>query len=135
MAASLGASQMRRKDRKQKQVVLLRLALVSLTFSRWNRSFFGSNCCFLLSLVGRSKELMQSWAEMVLWCGVDWGCVLQLWHKVVLRKWLNIGSGSGDSDFSADEGDTTEGESDYEGYLPWPPLFSSLPLFLAHKLL
>lgn len=61
MAASLGASQMRRKDRKQKQ----------------------------------------------------------LWHKVVLRKWLNIGSGSGDSDFSADEGDTTEGESDYEDTCGW----------------
>jgi type I inositol polyphosphate 5-phosphatase IP5P1/2 len=56
---------------------------------------------------------MQRWAEMVLCCGADWGCVPQLWNRVVLRKWLNIGAGSGDSDFSADE--RSEGEADREG--------------------
>jgi hypothetical protein len=50
---------------------------------------------------------------MVLCCGADWGCVPQLWNRVVLRKWLNIGAGSGDSDFSADE--RSEGEADREG--------------------
>ena len=53
---------------------------------------------------------------MVLCCGADWGCVPQLWNRVVLRKWLNIGAGSGDSDFSADE--RSGGEADREGYLP-----------------
>ncbi|KAF0924286.1 hypothetical protein E2562_009988 [Oryza meyeriana var. granulata] len=59
-----------------------------------------------------NQGLMQRWAEtMMLCCGVDCGCgVLQLWHRVVLRKWLNIGSGSGDSDFSADECDASDGE-------------------------
>jgi hypothetical protein len=70
---------------------------------------------------------MQRWAEMVLCCGADWGCVPQLWNRVVLRKWLNIGAGSGDSDFSADE--RSDGETDREGYLP-PLLFSSAPPFL-----
>lgn len=59
--------------------------------------------------------VMQRWAEMVLCCGADWNCVSQLWNRVVLRKWLNIGAGSGDSDFSADEHDTSEGETDREG--------------------
>ncbi|XP_015693263.1 type I inositol polyphosphate 5-phosphatase 1-like isoform X1 [Oryza brachyantha] len=62
---------------------------------------------------GRTEKqgIMQRWAEtMSLCCGVDCGwCVLQLWHKVVLRKWLNVGSGSGDSDFSADECGTSDG--------------------------
>ncbi|GJM89577.1 hypothetical protein PR202_ga05782 [Eleusine coracana subsp. coracana] len=39
----------------------------------------------------------------------------QLWNRVVLRKWLNIGSGLGDSDFSADECGTSDGETDREG--------------------
>ncbi|KAL6618878.1 hypothetical protein ACP70R_034017 [Stipagrostis hirtigluma subsp. patula] len=64
--------------------------------------------------------VMQRWAELVLCCGVDWGCVLQLWNRVVLRKWLNIGSGSGDSDFSADEGGvTSDAETDREDMLGW----------------
>ncbi|ONM38721.1 Type I inositol polyphosphate 5-phosphatase 1 [Zea mays] len=41
----------------------------------------------------------------------------QLWPRTVLRKWLNIRSP--ESDFSADEGDTTgddtDSEVDYEG--------------------
>ncbi|KAM0932665.1 putative inositol-polyphosphate 5-phosphatase [Dioscorea sansibarensis] len=36
----------------------------------------------------------------------------ELWPKIVLRKWLNINTK--DSDFSADEGDTTESEFEYE---------------------
>jgi hypothetical protein len=77
---------------------------------------------------------MQRLAEMVLCCGADWGCVPQLWNRVVLRKWLNIGAGSGDSDFSADEHDTSEGETDREGYLIL--LFStSAPLFLERNVL
>ncbi|KAH7652000.1 Inositol-polyphosphate 5-phosphatase protein [Dioscorea alata] len=36
----------------------------------------------------------------------------ELWPKIVLRKWLNISTK--DSDFSADEGDTTESEFEYE---------------------
>ncbi|KAG8069426.1 hypothetical protein GUJ93_ZPchr0005g15644 [Zizania palustris] len=61
---------------------------------------------------GRKEKqgIMQGWAEMVSCCGVDCGFVQQLWHRVVLRKWLNIGSGLGDSDFSADECETSEGE-------------------------
>ncbi|XP_039800094.1 type I inositol polyphosphate 5-phosphatase 1-like isoform X2 [Panicum virgatum] len=64
---------------------------------------------------GRQMQdlVMQRWAEVVLCCGADWGCVPQLWNRVVLRKWLNIGAGSGDSDFSADE--RSDGEADREG--------------------
>ncbi|KAG2617917.1 hypothetical protein PVAP13_3NG258064 [Panicum virgatum] len=60
---------------------------------------------------------MQRWAEVVLCCGADWGCVPQLWNRVVLRKWLNIGAGSGDSDFSADE--RSDGEADREDMPGW----------------
>ncbi|KAL6851724.1 hypothetical protein ACP4OV_020288 [Aristida adscensionis] len=63
--------------------------------------------------------VMQRWAELVLCCGVDWGCVLQLWSRVVLRKWLNVGSGLGDSDFSADEGDASDAETDREDLCGW----------------
>ena len=56
------------------------------------------------------KEAMRSWAEtMLCCCGADCG---RLWRRVVLRKWLNVGAGSGDSDFSADEDD---GEADRKG--------------------
>lgn len=44
------------------------------------------------------------------------GGALQLWPRTVLRKWLNIRSP--ESDFSADEGDTTDdtdSEVEYEG--------------------
>nr|AAS75232.1 putative inositol-1,4,5-trisphosphate 5-phosphatase [Oryza sativa Japonica Group] len=52
---------------------------------------------------------------MMLCCGVDCWCgALRLWRRVVLRKWLNVGSGSGDSDFSADECDASDGELDGE---------------------
>ncbi|KAM0857667.1 hypothetical protein ACQ4PT_048325 [Festuca glaucescens] len=59
---------------------------------------------------GRSQQQQQqqvavtwSWAEtMLCCCGADCG---RLWRRVVLRKWLNVGAGSGDSDFSADEDD------------------------------
>ncbi|KAK3138162.1 hypothetical protein QOZ80_5AG0365320 [Eleusine coracana subsp. coracana] len=63
--------------------------------------------------------VIQKWAEMVSCCGVDWGCVPQLWNRVVLRKWLNIGSGLGDSDFSADECGTSDGETDREDVHRW----------------
>ncbi|GJN15060.1 hypothetical protein PR202_gb01948 [Eleusine coracana subsp. coracana] len=43
----------------------------------------------------------------------------QLWNRVVLRKWLNIGSGLGDSDFSADECGTSDGETDREDVHVW----------------
>nr|CAB3464613.1 unnamed protein product [Digitaria exilis] len=70
---------------------------------------------------GRQMQdlVMQRWAEMVLCYGADWGCVPQLWNRVVLRKWLNIGEGSGDSDFSADERDTSDGEADREDISSW----------------
>ncbi|OAY71202.1 hypothetical protein ACMD2_20454 [Ananas comosus] len=54
-------------------------------------------------------KMQRGWIEL---CCLGCTCV-QLWHKVVLRKWLNIASK--DSDFSADEGDTTESEFDDEG--------------------
>ncbi|XP_064960178.1 type IV inositol polyphosphate 5-phosphatase 3-like isoform X2 [Musa acuminata AAA Group] len=41
----------------------------------------------------------------------------ELWPKIVLKKWLNISSR--DSDFSADEGDTTESEFEYEEMCGW----------------
>ncbi|XP_072968210.1 type IV inositol polyphosphate 5-phosphatase 3-like isoform X1 [Typha angustifolia] len=59
------------------------------------------------------KQRERSWVE--LYC---FGCTcLQLWPKVVLRKWLNISSK--DSDFSADEADTTESECEYEEMCGW----------------
>uniref|UniRef100_A0A0D3GA71 Inositol polyphosphate-related phosphatase domain-containing protein n=1 Tax=Oryza barthii TaxID=65489 RepID=A0A0D3GA71_9ORYZ len=63
-----------------------------------------------------NQGLVQRCAEtMMLCCGVDCGCgALRLWRRVVLRKWLNVGSGSGDSDFSADECDGSDGELDGE---------------------
>uniref|UniRef100_A0A0E0HHB6 Inositol polyphosphate-related phosphatase domain-containing protein n=1 Tax=Oryza nivara TaxID=4536 RepID=A0A0E0HHB6_ORYNI len=63
-----------------------------------------------------NQGLVQRCAEtMMLCCGVDCGCgALRLWRRVVLRKWLNVGSGSGDSDFSADECDASDGELDGE---------------------
>uniref|UniRef100_A0A0D9WJ31 Inositol polyphosphate-related phosphatase domain-containing protein n=1 Tax=Leersia perrieri TaxID=77586 RepID=A0A0D9WJ31_9ORYZ len=68
---------------------------------------------------GRREDqgLMQRWAEtMMSCCGVDCGCcgALQQWRKVVMRKWLNVGAGLGDSDFSADECDTSDSEVDGE---------------------
>lgn len=56
------------------------------------------------------RKLQRSWAEI---CCLGCTC-LQLWPKIVLRKWLNISSR--DSDFSADEADTTESEFDDEGH-------------------
>ncbi|KAJ3695035.1 hypothetical protein LUZ60_000412 [Juncus effusus] len=41
----------------------------------------------------------------------------ELWHKVVLRKWLNISSK--DSEFSADEAETTESEFEYDEMCDW----------------
>uniref|UniRef100_A0A0E0PQG2 Inositol polyphosphate-related phosphatase domain-containing protein n=1 Tax=Oryza rufipogon TaxID=4529 RepID=A0A0E0PQG2_ORYRU len=63
-----------------------------------------------------NQGLVQRCAEtMMLCCGVDCWCgALRLWRRVVLRKWLNVGSGSGDSDFSADECDASDGELDGE---------------------
>ncbi|OAY68679.1 Type I inositol polyphosphate 5-phosphatase 1 [Ananas comosus] len=57
--------------------------------------------------------MQRGWIEL---CCLGCTCV-QLWHKVVLRKWLNITSK--DSDFSADEGDTTESEFDDEEMCGW----------------
>ncbi|KAJ4806916.1 Type I inositol polyphosphate 5-phosphatase 1 [Rhynchospora pubera] len=54
-----------------------------------------------------------SWAEL---CCFDCEC-LQLWPKVVLRKWLNISSK--ESEFSADEDETTESEFEYEEMCAW----------------
>lgn len=65
---------------------------------------------FFLALVHTELgKLQRSWVELCCF-----GCTcLQLWPKIVLRKWLNISSR--ESDFSADEGDTTESELEYEG--------------------
>lgn len=82
----------------------------------------------------RKDLVIQRWAETVSCCGVDWGCVPELWNRVVLRKWLNIGSGLGDSDFSADECGTSDGETDREGRLPSPLLICSHPEFIVLKL-
>ncbi|KAF3328396.1 type I inositol 1,4,5-trisphosphate 5-phosphatase 1 [Carex littledalei] len=61
----------------------------------------------------RKKHKEQwSWAKL---CCFDCECV-QLWPKIVLRKWLNISSK--DSDFSADEAETTESEFEYEEVVP-----------------
>ncbi|XP_020242212.1 type IV inositol polyphosphate 5-phosphatase 3-like [Asparagus officinalis] len=59
----------------------------------------------------RQKETY--WAEL---CCLGCTC-LQLWTKVVIRKWLNISTK--DSDFSADEGDTTESEYEFEEMCRW----------------
>lgn len=93
-----GAQRVRRKGRKQKQVrtsvgACLRACVRLLC------------CCFGLFRCG----------------GIYLCCVVrtntQLWPRTVLRKWLNIRSP--ESDFSADEGDTTgddtDSEVDYEG--------------------
>ncbi|CAM0954302.1 unnamed protein product, partial [Alopecurus aequalis] len=60
---------------------------------------------------GRSQheqDAVRSWAETMLCCCGGADCA-RLWRRVVLRKWLNVGAGSGDSDFSADE---SEGDAD-----------------------
>ncbi|PKA61153.1 Type I inositol 1,4,5-trisphosphate 5-phosphatase 1 [Apostasia shenzhenica] len=41
----------------------------------------------------------------------------ELWPKVVLRKWLNISSK--DSEFSADDGETTESDFEYDDMCQW----------------
>ncbi|KAF6991375.1 hypothetical protein CFC21_008466 [Triticum aestivum] len=62
----------------------------------------------------REQGVMRSWAEAaLLCCGADCGDAERLWRRVVLRKWLNVGAGSGDSDFSADEFEA-EAETDDE---------------------
>jgi type I inositol polyphosphate 5-phosphatase IP5P1/2 len=71
---------------------------------------------------------------MVSCCGVDWGCVPQLWNRVVLRKWLNIGNGLGDSDFSADECGPSDGDTDREGHLPPSSSNLSPPCVIGRKL-
>ncbi|KAG0487466.1 hypothetical protein HPP92_009561 [Vanilla planifolia] len=54
-------------------------------------------------------KLRGSWLEVLCF---GFFC-LQLWRKVVFQKWLSICSKG--NEFSADEGDTTESESEYEG--------------------
>ncbi|KAH0452275.1 hypothetical protein IEQ34_019574 [Dendrobium chrysotoxum] len=54
-----------------------------------------------------------NWAELLCF-----RCTcLQLWPKIVLRKWLNISSK--DSDFSADDGESTESEFEFEEMCQW----------------
>uniref|UniRef100_A0A0E0L517 Inositol polyphosphate-related phosphatase domain-containing protein n=1 Tax=Oryza punctata TaxID=4537 RepID=A0A0E0L517_ORYPU len=121
---AMAASQRRCKGRRENQVpVLGGVVLGSLAFFA---RVLGSNRLLLLLLllsenslvcsVVVEKGLVQRCAEtMMLCCGVDCGCgALRLWRRVVLRKWLNVGSGSGDSDFSADECDASDGELDGE---------------------
>jgi hypothetical protein len=55
--------------------------------------------------------------------------VLQLWPNTVLRKWLNIRTT--ESDFSADEGDTTGDDTDSEVEYEGDPSTSPLPPFLS----
>lgn len=64
---------------------------------------------FVFCRARRLGELQWSWTELS--C-LDCAC-LQLWPKIVLKKWLNISSR--ESDFSADEAETTESEFEYEG--------------------
>jgi hypothetical protein len=72
---------------------------------------------------------MGSWAETLLCCcGADCG---RLWRRLVLRKWLNVGAGSGDSDFSADD----EDEPDHQGQQLPILLFHHPPPVSAHELL
>ncbi|XP_042432439.1 type I inositol polyphosphate 5-phosphatase 1-like isoform X1 [Zingiber officinale] len=59
------------------------------------------------------KQKAWSWTELS--C-LDCAC-LQLWPKIVLKKWLNISSR--ESDFSADESETTESEFEYEEMCGW----------------
>jgi hypothetical protein len=91
VATHPAAQRMRRKGRKQKQV--------SFCFV----------CRFCLS---RGALLERCSLTCVVLSGPT-----QLWPRTVLRKWLNIRSP--ESDFSADEGDTTgddtDSEVDYEG--------------------
>jgi hypothetical protein len=53
---------------------------------------------------------------------------------VVLRKWLNIGNGLGDSDFSADECGPSDGDTDREGHLPPSSSYLSPPCVIGRKL-
>ena len=58
----------------------------------------------------------------------DRAAALQLWPKTVLRKWLNIRSP--ESDFRADEGDTTDdadSEVEYEGQRSAHPQLQASP--------
>jgi hypothetical protein len=93
---------------EQKQVTALRFVvawnLCSVARSLDQIGDFRSSVC-------AAKEVMRRWAETMLCCccGADCG---RLWRRVVLRKWLNVGAGSGDSDFSADEDDD---EPDHQG--------------------
>jgi len=112
-----GAQRMRRKGRKQKQV-------------RTSVSACLPPCVLLLC------------CRFCLFRGDWWWCLLylccpdtQLWPRTVLRKWLNIRSP--ESDFSADEGDTTgddtDSEVEYEGGR-YTPHFQ-VPTFQADSLL
>lgn len=72
----------------------------------------------------QEQGIMRGWAETLLWCcgggSAECGCehALQLWRRVVLRKWLNVGAGSGDSDFSADEGED-DSDSEHQENCGW----------------
>ncbi|KAK7315315.1 hypothetical protein VNO77_33855 [Canavalia gladiata] len=59
----------------------------------------------------RSPQHQQrTWAEI---CCLDWSCIQLFWARVVLRKWLNMGSY--ESDYSADpDDDEDDPESDSE---------------------
>ncbi|XP_073107099.1 type I inositol polyphosphate 5-phosphatase 1 isoform X2 [Elaeis guineensis] len=78
-------------------------------------NFYLIPCLFVSSSYMELGKLQSSWDGI---CCL--GCTrLQLWPKIVLRKWLNIGSR--DFDFSADEGDSAKSDYDSEelcGYEP-----------------
>lgn len=44
--------------------------------------------------------MQRTWAEL---CCLDWSCIQLFWGRVVMRKWLNMGSN--ESDYSADPDD------------------------------
>lgn len=57
--------------------------------------------------------MQRTWAEI---CCFGWSCIQLFWAKVVMRKWLNMGSY--ESDYSADPDDDdedSESASDNEG--------------------
>ena len=63
---------------------------------------------------GKVRQILQrSWAEI---CCFGWSCIQLFWARVVMRKWLNMGSY--ESDYSADpvdDDDDSESGSDNEG--------------------
>ena len=52
-------------------------------------------------------NLQRTWAEI---CCFGWSCIQLFWARVVLRKWLNMGTN--ESDYSADPEDDDDYDDD-----------------------